>query len=430
MINDETRKDKSVNIFVLLFPILFPIQNIDIFSLKLIHIFMLLSMGLFIIILIKTDKLLRIEGINLVISIFIMAFLFIQIFSITYSEEQLISLFRSIKYVFAVLIAFQFMHSMKNNPKLFFKSLYVGIIISLLYLNLTFYYLLFKVGFNKYLNALIINSFSGGMAVALKSKLNIFFGGGVNLFATWVANCVVYIFIYIREVKKQLKLFDLIIIFISTLTVILSISRTAMLGIVFGLIFYYYLFYFKFSKKKIRNTIMFVNAIALILIIILVFNPLNIKDILIARFIGTSASVIDGGKIGRIQLWIAAYRMIIEKPFLGHGLGSAEFLSKKYNPLVFGEDNFHNIYLGFWAETGLFSLLLFLGTIALIFISLYRISKRNNDIRSFSLLNICLLSIYLFEGLLQFQGNNLDLWIWIGTGMGLIKSVQFKTAKE
>lgn len=79
-----------------------------------------------------------------------------------------------------------------------------------------------------------------------------------------------------------------------------------------------------------------------------------------------------GGDQGRYAMWKAAFQMIRENPFLGHGLGTYLKHLPSYAPQL-GPMYAHNSYLQLWAEVGIFSLLSFLSFCVVLFFGSIRL---------------------------------------------------------
>jgi O-antigen ligase len=90
-----------------------------------------------------------------------------------------------------------------------------------------------------------------------------------------------------------------------------------------------------------------------------------------------------GGDQGRYAMWKAAFQMIRESPFLGHGLGTYLKHLPSYAPQL-GTMYAHNSYLQLWAEAGIFSLLGFLGFCAVLLFGSIRLFFKRAA-------NVCLL---------------------------------------
>ncbi|MFH0877663.1 MAG: O-antigen ligase family protein, partial [Candidatus Omnitrophota bacterium] len=73
----------------------------------------------------------------------------------------------------------------------------------------------------------------------------------------------------------------------------------------------------------------------------------------------------SGGDADRFIYWKAAWDMIKVHPYLGSGLGTFMQYSIQYAPNVY-EHYAHNCFLQIWAETGIFSLISFMGFIGIL----------------------------------------------------------------
>ncbi len=71
---------------------------------------------------------------------------------------------------------------------------------------------------------------------------------------------------------------------------------------------------------------------------------------------------------GRHLLWLPAWEMYLDRPFIGWGLGTFRFLYLQYKPVLSGESGeyAHNDYLQFLLELGPIGLILFLGFVFLL----------------------------------------------------------------
>jgi O-antigen ligase len=145
---------------------------------------------------------------------------------------------------------------------------------------------------------------------------------------------------------------------------IMAFSRGAYLGFIAGLSL------MLFSSRKIKPFLILMLFIA----IIVIFIP-QLKEIFTNLFHRVYPGFIR--RTERAPIVLAAWRMIMENPFLGKGLGTFMDYSKNYSSttqIIYA----HNCFLQIWAETGIFSLVSFSGfLISLIFEGVK--SFRNNQ---------------------------------------------------
>lgn len=138
--------------------------------------------------------------------------------------------------------------------------------------------------------------------------------------------------------------FLLIIIMSSMLALALTFSRGSWLALFFSATFI-----FAVSKKNIKRLFPL-----LVLVLIIFLFPLFRE-----RFMFIFS---PGGDRDRFLYWEVAIKMIHKHPFLGVGIGTfmanfSSFLPNKFISYA------HNCYLQIWAETGIFSLICFMGFI-------------------------------------------------------------------
>lgn len=84
------------------------------------------------------------------------------------------------------------------------------------------------------------------------------------------------------------------------------------------------------------------------------------------------------GDAHRFTVWQVALRMIKENPLLGKGIGTFMDYLHKYSPGLTVQYA-HNCYLQIWAETGIFSLLSFLGFLSALLFKGISSFKKNQD---------------------------------------------------
>lgn len=140
---------------------------------------------------------------------------------------------------------------------------------------------------------------------------------------------------------------------------LLTFSRGAWLGF-FGIVFF-----MLFWTKRVRATVIF-----LVFFVGLMWIMPFFRDRFLAIFS-------PSGDSDRFIYWKGALQMIKENPFLGKGVGTFMQRCSHYSPNVYVHYA-HNCFLQIWVETGLFSLLSFLGFLWVLFlrgIKAFQISK-------------------------------------------------------
>ncbi|MCM1216733.1 MAG: O-antigen ligase family protein [Lachnospiraceae bacterium] len=173
--------------------------------------------------------------------------------------------------------------------------------------------------------------------------ITVFFGGGVNLEATWMAMFGVF---FRDKWKYKYWLF-------SSLLSVVYISRTGMMLNVLLILIYLY----QDNRQQLFKRILVV--LVLVGMIFSVSYSIGLLDNVLKRFsnIGNEA-----GSRARLIMWEASLRGIFDNP-LGVGCGNAmDFLSSAYN-LHRSESNVHNIYLQCLLENNIVGFSMLIGGI-------------------------------------------------------------------
>lgn len=212
-----------------------------------------------------------------------------------------------------------------------------------------------------------------------------FFGGGINLEATWMT-----LFGCFFEKKKRYYYLGF-----TTVLSILYVSRTAIILNVL-LLFIYMLQ--EGYKKAIRIAAFFVLLGSLVIIGgVLTDNPLIMY--VINRFANIGKEV---GSRERLIMWEKLPLIITENPF---GVGSGNAI--KYMNDVFdmgrAESNIHNIYLQYIIDNGIVGFIMYLVSWGMLVVEQLK-SRFNNPYAVF-------LIAYAVGGLVQFTGKDVFLFI-------------------
>lgn len=91
------------------------------------------------------------------------------------------------------------------------------------------------------------------------------------------------------------------------------------------------------------------------------------------------------GDMDRFKVWQTAFAMIKDHPILGQGIGTFMANFRKYMPNLIIQYA-HNCFLQIWAETGIFSLLSFLGFLVLLFSEWIKAFNKNHNLLILGLL--------------------------------------------
>jgi len=145
---------------------------------------------------------------------------------------------------------------------------------------------------------------------------------------------------------------------ILSVSILLTFSRGGWLGFLIGLLGMIVLF-----EKKKFPTLIFVGFLSTVCL----FSPF-IKRVMF--------SFSSTGDSQRYVIWQGAIDMIKENPFLGKGLGTFMNYFDQYVSNI-GIFYAHNCYLQMWAESGIFTLIVFLSLTGLVVYRGVRISLKN-----------------------------------------------------
>ena len=229
--------------------------------------------------------------------------------------------------------------------------------------------------------------------------------GGVNIEATWVAILTLSFFKY----KK--KWIPLII------SVLLSLVYASRVGIIANAIITFVFTYGRLpheTKKAvaIRRIFCTVLGITGIIIVILKSTSSGMALSVLARFkeIGH-----DPGSLGRFAMWMYVPAVIAKYP-LGVGLGNVISALETVSPLIYAEDNIHNIFLQMFCEIGVLGGIMYLSIWIIFFLQGFR------KLISSPILNM--LAIYALLCLFQFRGGETIFFCLLGIYLILSKNKQ------
>ena len=215
------------------------------------------------------------------------------------------------------------------------------------------------------------------------------------------------------------KIFSLLLIGIFTVGIILSYTRAAWVGILAaGVLFLIYKYRIKFS---VLTFIALSGAIILALswntlIMTLERNNQDSSDNLTEHVESISNVSTDASNLERLNRWSSAWRMFLERPFLGWGPGTYVF---QYAPFQLSNEktiistnagengNAHSEYIGPLAESGVFGSLSFILIIIMVYyrgsLLYHRLPK--GELKGVVLATLLGLLTYVVHGMLN---NYLD----------------------
>ena len=178
------------------------------------------------------------------------------------------------------------------------------------------------------------------------------------------------LFLALKTDKSTEKYLLLVFSAVVLLADLLSFSRGAYLGLVFGAVSVFFLSGFD-AKKKV-----YAAAITVLFSVIVFFPGNPIGSRLLSVF-----SFEEGSNQGRIEMWDVAIRKIADQPALGYGLGNYPLVVKP--DAAFREPIYaHNLFLDIATETGVVGVILFSAALIAAFLAL----SKNYPILATSLL--------------------------------------------
>lgn len=258
-------------------------------------------------------------------------------------------------------------------------------------------------GWGEFLRGREIAIMKGGVR-AITSSFNHCNGFGAYLIIPF-ALCVAFL-----KSPSVLKLRAYLFILLLTIILVFCIFHTYSRGTWIG-VFIALLTMLLISKRVI------IISTVVIFISILFFIP-EFRNILFSIFQ-------TGGDSDRFKYWQVAVTMFKENPFLGKGTGTFMVYFSKYMPSLYPAYA-HNCYLQILAESGIFSLIAFLGFVSLVIYKGIRKFFLKRD--PILLGGICGLVGFLVHSFFEVNLYSLPLamlfWLWIGIvsalGSGMI----------
>lgn len=221
------------------------------------------------------------------------------------------------------------MFSIRNN--IFFKYAWIGIAVSLLIVDCNVIYHFFEQG---HLRPITMFNSPNRLGAFLILLLPFVFGGILNY-----------------KDDLILKFFGIIVFVLGIISLIISYSRGAMLGIILGIFICFVVI--EYRKCNLRNFLLNIVAGIFICVLCALFIYMFFPEMISRSY-----------DIERVYLWQSAIRIFIDFPILGVGAGNFnEVYLNGYINTFAKEPNLvtpHNIYLWFASERGLVAVLPFI----------------------------------------------------------------------
>lgn len=160
-----------------------------------------------------------------------------------------------------------------------------------------------------------------------------------------------------------------------------------------------------------RMRLFFLGALGATVGIVAVYFLQEVLSAGFLRRFATLGSETDRGFLGRVMVWGGALYSIREYPF-GHGVGMAAPLVAAWTPFWHGEDNVHNIYLQFFVDLGVQSLVAFLIVAFFCVLAFVRGGVRHPI--------GAVIAAYLAVGLLELRGYDIFPFLLIGPYLTIV----------
>lgn len=216
-------------------------------------------------------------------------------------------------------------------------------------------------------------------------ELNTFFGGGVNLEASYLA-MMAAAFINDTNLKRKI-VYNISIILIC----ILYSSRSALLLCLISVT----LILINENKKKWLFLLFPVGVVG-------VGYTLTKIDLsfFLERFQSLST---ESGVLGRFRMWTYAWQ-VFQNHIIGYGIGNSIPALIKYTGVYYSENNFHNVYIQMFIDLGLLGGVYYLGMVVAFFLKEYkRVLKKPIQL---------MMALYFIACLLEFRGAEIIIYFY------------------
>ena len=244
----------------------------------------------------------------------------------------------------------------------------------------------------------------------------------------------------LTEKKRLYKYLDILVLALAILTIILTKSTGAVLGLIAGL-----LFWLTFNKKT--------RLAALIILAVVVlglnFSP-AVKNKIAAKYLEVQSTHLPLNPSDlhmRVQQWRETYQLMAGRQILGAGLAGYQTAVAPFhqNPHVEIYLYPHNFFLNFWTETGLLGLISIVWILIIFFRLIHNLRQRrirlwrtlfiiresrikNNELRIMNkeriltLASTCAMIALLVYGLVDvpYFKNDLAILFWIIVGIVIV----------
>ncbi len=243
----------------------------------------------------------------------------------------------------------------------------------------------------------------------------------------------VLIYIIFSKQKKYLKLICFILIYSSFLTILLLLSRAAILAIVFISVSLFFMFLLNTNKLNNRNFLGVILSVFLSFVSYQLINDKNPSDLIVDRFSTITDPATDGSVKERINFYTTAFQSIKENPIFGVGVGNWKIISIKYSKDIIKEYVVpyfvHNDFLQVMAEIGLLGGLFY---IFYIFYPFYRSFREVLIKKTFSLsfMMFLIIGVYIIDSMLNFPMDRSITYVYLIFSIALFYQLIFNKIYE
>ena len=251
------------------------------------------------------------------------------------------------------------------------------------------------------------------------SRNNAFSGPGANTIIaafSLMMKSIVPLFLIFKTKNKWILVISLILIYSSFLSVLLLMSRGAVLSMVF--VFIFIIFFTLLSRRKIY----YIKTSSIMLVFFLslssynYLNEKNISDILVDRFSTVSNPQSDNSVNERVNFFSTAISSIKKRPLLGIGIGNWKIKSIDLSKDIIEGYRVpyyaHNDFLQFTAEVGILGGLSFIYFIFYPFLfSLKSFLKSISFNLHFLVFMIC--GVYIIDSMINFPAHRPMIFIYL-----------------
>jgi len=224
------------------------------------------------------------------------------------------------------------------------------------------------------------------------------------------------------------KLFVIVLILVQLLALLLSFSTAGLIAFTFSMIFYAFLYGWKFRAKRRSIVLAIVLFLVLGCVVIRLFNLGGIFNMVVVdKLFSSEINPMTHSRMERSEQALAAITLFMRHPMFGIGLANFGLYFDQELGIKYGfEATANNIYAKMLAETGLIGLILFLGFFFSMFKRFYRVYQRlkvGEDL--LLLIGIWTAVFAILVGWNFFPSYSLAFfWVIFGLAIGYLRSLE------